>query len=500
MPLLDNSYDYAAEKAKLEAKFDDIQSDIDKIQSTVSRENRSLSDGEEQKLIRLKRGLERTYEELEELRAAQRELVRQAATKSGAVVSGDGAERAPGTGPYFHMQRDPFASTGEAESAHEVRSRAKTAVERWDADDTLKESATGTLERLRDLPSEAGSDVKGVSEHIIRFSHPDYVSAFRKYSRDPESYVADFTPNERRIWQAAREHQRAALQTSGAVLPSPMDPTIVLTNDGAVDPMRSAARVDTTASKSKRYITSAGSTFSFDAELSEVSDDTFSEAEPEITTHKAQGFIQASIETWMDQPGFSEEVAKIIADGKARLEADKFINGAGDGSNEPFGIVTELTGGSSEVDAAGEAIVADDVYGLLEALPPRFRMNARWQLELSTRNFIHRLWNPSGSEPRIVEDGRIADLPYLLNSSIDPYSDVDASATATHRLLIVGDWSKYTILDRVGTSVYFLQPGVLQNTSNNLPDGRVGWYAMWRVGAESLVDGAFRMLKLSTTA
>jgi hypothetical protein len=94
-----------------------------------------------------------------------------------------------------------------------------------------------------------------------------------------------------------------------------MDPTIVLSNDGAVDPMRGLARVDTTIANEKRYITSAGSTFSFDAELAEVSDDTFSETEVTITTRKAQGFIQASIETWMDQPDFSSEVVRLTASG-----------------------------------------------------------------------------------------------------------------------------------------------------------------------------------------
>jgi predicted phage gp36 major capsid-like protein len=97
------------------------------------------------------------------------------------------------------------------------------------------------------------------------------------------------------------------------------------------------------------------------------------------------------------------------------------------------------------VNAAGEALVADDVCGLIEALPPRFRENAKWQMELSTRNFIHRLH----------------------------------------------------ILDRMGTSVYFLPPGVLSNTASNLPNGRVGRFAAWRTGAEPLSISAFRMLDVS---
>jgi predicted phage gp36 major capsid-like protein len=41
---------------------------------------------------------------------------------------------------------------------------------------------------------------------------------------------------------------------------------------------------------------------------------------------------------------------------------------------------------------------------------------------------------------------------------------------------------------------------VLQNTANSLPDGRVGWYGFWRVGADALIDVAFRVMNIATTA
>jgi len=192
------------------------------------------------------------------------------------------------------------------------------------------------------------------------------------------------------------------------------------------------------------------------------------------------------------------EVAKIIADGKSNLEGAQFVNGTG--SDAPKGIRVALAGGASEINAAGEALVADDVYGLLEALPPRFRNQAAWQMELSTANFIHRLYNPSGSEPALIEGQNMLKLPYRLNSSIDPYSDVDDTATANNYVLTVGDWSKFVILDRVGMSVNFISPGHILNTANNLPDGRVGWYAYWRTGSDILTASAFRMLDVATTA
>jgi predicted phage gp36 major capsid-like protein len=248
----------------------------------------------------------------------------------------------------------------------------------------------------------------------------------QKYVRDPETFSAELTPDERRVWADNRAYQRAALGTSGAVLPSPLDPSIVLNNSGAVDPMRAIARTDTTIAKEKRYITSAGSTFSFDAELTEVSDDTFIEAAVTITNHKAQGWIQASIEVWEDQPHFTTEVAKTIGDGKAR--------------------------------------------------------------------------QPVGYRTGLIDGDRMLRRPFVENSSVDPYSVVNAAVTATNRVLFVGDFDHYVICDRVGLAVHFVPPGVLQNTANNLPDGRVGWYAYWRVGADVLTTAAFRMLDVQTTA
>ena len=40
----------------------------------------------------------------------------------------------------------------------------------------------------------------------------------------------------------------------------------------------------------------------------------------------------------------------------------------------------------------------------------------------------------------------------------------------------------------------------LFNTTSNLPDGRRGWYAYWRVGGEPISVNAFRVMNIATTA
>lgn len=399
-----------------------------------------------------------------------------------------GGERIFDGAPNVNMNRNPYQADGP-ETASDVRSRSLAAIETWKADGDIKEAATRTVERAEGDP--------GVAKHILAFSSPLYVKAFRRFAADPENFAGDLEPDERRAWTAAREHTRATLGTAGAVLPAPLDPTVILSNPSVVDSMRSVARIDQTSSLTKRYVTSAGSAFSFDQELAEVSDDTPSLNEVEISTEKAQGLLEVSIEAAMDQPDFASEAAQMIADAKVRLEAAAFINGAA-GSNQPVGIITALTGGSSEVNAIGEDVIADDVYALLEQLPARWRARATWQLELSTLNALRRLYNPSGSEPPLIEGGQLLGRPYVENSELDAYSAIDSTATATHRPLIVGSWDQYVVLDRLGMTVQYLQPGILQGSSGR-PDGRVGWYAYWRVGAGPLVTDAFRSLLVTTT-
>ena len=467
------------ERAVLVARVLELRRDFDALGDTPE---------DDRAAVRMADEVITVTDRLDELERQNKVKDLQTGIKSGKyqVHQGDGFD-----GGKLLKRTDPFGAPDLILPDAEIRSAALTGIESWDADDTLKEGASEVMEHAD------GRDTRGVAEHILRTSNPAYMTAFQKYMADPEQYRDVFTSEEREAWGAVREmSQRAALDISGAVLPSPLDPSIVLANSGVADPMRQLARVDQTTSSTKRYITSAGITASYDAELAEVSDDTPSLTEVTLTPEKAQIFAQASVEAAMDQPNIATEVAMMFADAKSRLDGNVFVNGTG--TNQPVGIRVALAGGSSEINAAGEALVANDVYGLIEALPVRYRNNAQWQIELSTRNFIHRLWNPSGSEPPLIEGSNLVGTSFVLNSSVDPYSDVDDTATASNFVLLVGDWSNFIILDRIGMSIQFVP--VLFNTSSNLPDGRSGWYGFYRTDSDSINDAAFRMLDVATTA
>ena len=64
-------------------------------------------------------------------------------------------------------------------------------------------------------------------------------------------------------------------------------------------------------------------------------------------------------------------------------------------------------------------------------------------------------------------------------------------------ILIVGDFSNYVIADRIGMSVELVPH--LFATGNNRPSGQRGFFAFYRTGADSLLDGSLALLTLRST-
>jgi len=377
------------------------------------------------------------------------------------------------------------------EPANETRRRAEAAIEAGITDGRSAESAVHVLRSVEE---------PGVADHMILTSDPSYRSAFQKFLRDPEHGHRSFTDAEVKAWGRVADYSKRALSLSGAVLPSPLDPSIVLTNAGTIDPIRSIARVDQTTANEKRYIPSTGVTASYTAEATEVTDDTPTLSEVTVSVEKAQAWVQGSIEAVMDQPDFSQEVAKLFGDAKARLEGDKFINGSG--TNAPIGIWTALDGTASELSpATAETFVAGDVYSTIEDLSPRWRANATWMAELSTWNQVDQYETGNGAKlfPQVGSSS-----PVLLrrrvveNSNVAAYSDINVAATADNPILYVGDFKQFIVLDRIGLTVEYV-PTVF-STSNGRPTGERGWYMWWRSGSDVLVNDAFRVLNIATTA
>ena len=133
--------------------------------------------------------------------------------------------------------------------------------------------------------------------------------------------------------------------TGGFAVPFSLDPTIIITGDGAASALRARARVVSIAVNEWRGISADAVEATYEAEFTEVGDGTPTLDDPTIVTEKAQAFIQFSIELGMDWTGARAELARLLAEGKANVEAEKFTNGLGHGSNEPEGILACVMAG-----------------------------------------------------------------------------------------------------------------------------------------------------------
>ena len=400
-----------------------------------------------------------------------------------------------------NVKKDPFDgdSFRLGTPVAEQRGAAKRIVESIDyLADEHKQEAFRKLEKV--------SDPIGIIPNLIyRTGKQDYITGFGRLINNQGPLM---TPAESAALREAQDYRAAMSLTDangGYGVPFMLDPTIIWTNDGAINPVRRYARQVSITTDSWNGISSAGVTASFDAELAEVSDDSPTFAQPTVTVRKAQALVQASIEITQDFPNLQGEIVAAFADAKDRLEATVFWSGAS-GSNQPIGIETALAGGTSIVaQAAGEAMTVADIYAVHQALAPRYRMGNRvaWTAEASTINAMRQFATANNYHAFLTDLGggqpaQLLGYPLAEWSAMDANSAVNAAATATNHLLLLGDWSNYLIADRIGATVEYI-PHLL-NTSNNLPSGKRGWYFTWRVGADSINDDAFSLLAVTTAA
>lgn len=170
------------------------------------------------------------------------------------------------------------------------------------------------------------------------------------------------------------------------------------------------------------------------------------------------------------------------------------------GTAEPEGVITALDGTASEVaPATAEVFAVADVYALLEALPARHRADASWMANLNIIDEVRQFGTADSHAmlTRLGEDTpeRLLGKPLFENSAMDGAYDI--TATADNFLLVIGDWSKFVVVDS-GPSE--LVPYNLVGTPLNLPTAQTGFLHFSRNGAKCTNIDAFRLLNVATTA
>lgn len=372
--------------------------------------------------------------------------------------------------------------------ADDMIARAVSAIE----DTAIRGISDAAKERATEL---AESD-PSIARHILMTGSPAYYSAFKKYLRSPQMFQAMLTAEEAEAFQRASLSNTAA--NGGYSNPWLLDPTVILTNSGAVNPFRMLATIVTGTTDKWNGITSAGVTAEWLGEGTAAADASPTVGQPSITALKGAAYVDATIEQQADGQ-LVAQLPRLIADAKDRLEATAFATG--NGSTQPEGVVTGVgavtasritptTGGTFAVAGA-----LTDVFKVADALSPRSAGNANWIANKTVFNRIRQAAMAQNSANSVWTDSALGVPANLLGGGVYEASAMDATYTTGSNILLAGDFKAgYYIYDRVGVEMQYIPVVIDQATGR--PNGKSGWFTYWRTGAEVVDPNAFRLLRL----
>jgi HK97 family phage major capsid protein len=342
------------------------------------------------------------------------------------------------------------------------------------------------VDRLINTNSEL-TDGGEIAKRLVLTENEHYRSAFMKG-------VTQTNPAYTSQEAEALNEFRAMSHTSSAGgygVPVLIDPTIILTSGAADAPILNVARVVTITNDKWKGVSSAGVSWSYDAEGEEVSDDAPTLAQPEVQTYTARGFIPFSIEIGQDYPGFAEEMRRLLDQGYIDLIASQSMTGA-----TPVGIFTALDANTNvEVIVTTDGTFsAVDVLKVWSALPERYRSRATWVMHTSLENEVRKFAASSDGAYYTVNlaaggVGTLMGRPIIVSD----YAPEFTGTTGAANLLVVGDFSNYVVAQRAGMTVELVNH--LLGATNGRPTGQRGWFAYARHGFDSVNDSAFRILQ-----
>jgi HK97 family phage major capsid protein/HK97 family phage prohead protease len=366
-----------------------------------------------------------------------------------------------------------------ADEVRMLRDNAKRATEIASFPGAKERSAAQThVEWLLDNVVEYGHEKGTLARRILNTGAPVYDRAFGKF-------ISGATLD--------NDEARALSLTAGAggnAVTFDLDPTIMGTGARGVAPWRTISRVIPIVGDEWRGVTSGAITTAYDTEAAETTDNAPTLTQPAISTEKAQAFVPFSIEIDMDWTGMRGEMSQLLQESKDDLEATKFA--VGTGTNEPFGVITGAT--TTVTATTGQTTDAEDFYRLTAALPERYQARASIVANRAIFNLVRQFVLTGQSNPwKDIDESTVTDGRAGILLGYPAYqSSAMAATTATNALFaIVGDFSRFVIVDRVGLNVEVL-PHLLG--ANRRPTGQRGLYAFWRNGSKVINADAFRVL------
>ena len=367
----------------------------------------------------------------------------------------------------------------------------------------VRDAALALLERS-ELPARNGDHVDmllrtrngncdggQIAKRMLLTENEAYRTAFMK---GVTQTAPAFTADEARALDEYRAMSEGTDSAGGFGIPVLIDPSIILTSGAAAAPVLDLARVVTITTDEWKGVSSAGMSWSYDGEGTEVSADAPTLAQPTVPVYTARGFIPYSIEVGSDYPAFAAEMRRLLDQGYIDLVAQQTITGSG--SSSPTGVFTALDANTNVevVVTTDGAFGAVDVLKVWKSLPERYRANATWIMNTDVENEI-RTFAAGADSAYYTVDLQAGGIGTLFGRPIrtTDYAPEFTGTTGAANILVVGDFSNFLVAQRAGMSVELIPH--LFATGNNRPSGQRGWFAYARHGFDSVNDLGFRLLQ-----
>ena len=478
-----------AERDTTRARLHDLTAEGEALADRAGREGRQMSSGELERVGRLAPAIERSRTALTSLDAeAHDAIVALVRTGVGGVAEGS-----------YQPPRDDQPAGADPRYAGFQASALRT-IERYSGG--LSAAANDRLEAIVRRPDPFQFE----NRYLAAVGEPAYHSAFGKMLRDPQHGHLGWTPAERDAFQSVTEiHDlRAAMSegtgsAGGFAIPYTLDPSIVISSSGVLNPIRSVARVFTIATRDWKGVSSDGVVAAYVAEAAVATDASPVLAQPVIQTAQGRAFIPASIEVLQDWGGAQNELLTLISDGRDILDATAFLTGNGTAS--PVGLLAIGTTGSlataQRIQTTTTAVYAvGDPWLLKAALPARFIPNTTIAANPAVFDTTYRFVGGNSTEPVQFDAGRGGS--FLGRPKIE-WSTMVTTTTTASRIMVAGDFRQFFIADRLGMTaelIPHLTQQAVAGAGVGMPTGQRGLYAYWRTGSVVAVPNAFRYLEV----
>jgi HK97 family phage major capsid protein len=364
---------------------------------------------------------------------------------------------------------------------------AKRAAETWvfPHPNATEKGTVEHIHRLLAIPRseravENGWDSAKFAQHLLASGSPIYQRAFSKVLAG-----LPMTPDEQAAISVV-----GTTTSGGYMVPAQLDPTIILTSDGQVNPLRQIADVrQINTGNVLNLVTSAGVSAAYGSETAARTPTAPTLGQPSVTVYEASVLIDFSFAAGEDIPNLAAQLSPLIQDAKDSLEAEKFVNGTG--STQPEGVLYGIAS-TYNVGTTGDGLDLEDFGVITDRLADRWEPRASWLAHRAIYTEAERLDRAAGGGSANAYRPLVAGAPRELLG----YPRYNSSAmesdftTSTNRIAIFGDFRNYVIADRIGLSVELI-PHMVDS------DGKVvgrGLLARFRNGAVVVVDSAFRVL------